>query len=462
MQGGDGLPTTLDCEVLGDLYGSEELRRTFDSRALLQAWLDVERALAQAEADVGVVPEAAAARIAAEADAELYDVGVLRAGIAETQHPLVPLIRELAERCGEHGGYVHWGATTQDVIDTGLVLQIRAALGPIRRDLGRAVVAAAALARAYDQAPMAGRTHGQHAVPITFGLKAATWTDQLSHCAARLRAAEDVALTAQLGGAAGTLAALGEHGAAVRAAFCRRLDLAEADVPWHANRDRLRDLGHALNEIAAAGERIATEIVLLQSTEVGEVSEPSGDGHVGSSTMPQKRNPMTSEYIVATARLIRGATGVLVDSAAHAHERDMGAWATEWMAVPQALILTGGLLAKLAAVLEGLEVDPERMLENLELTGGRVMAEAAMMALAATIGHERAHGHVAAAARRAGEEGTEFAAALLDDPVVAAALTREQLDRILDPVGYLGLSAEAAAGPPWGAGADDLTVAPAA
>jgi adenylosuccinate lyase/3-carboxy-cis,cis-muconate cycloisomerase len=461
MQGGNGLPTTLDCEVLGDLYGTDELRRTFDSRALVQAWLDVERALAEAEADVGVIPEAAAARIAAESDAALYDLAALRAGLAETQHPLVPLIRALSERCGEHGSYVHWGATTQDVIDTGLVLQIRIALRPIRRDLDRAVACAAALARTYDEAPMAGRTHGQHAVPITFGLKAATWADQLSRCVARLRAAEDAAMTAQLGGAAGTLAALGEHGAAVRAAFCRRLDLAEPDLPWHANRDRLRDLGHALDEIAAAGERIAAEIVLLQSTEVAEVAEASGDGHVGSSTMPQKRNPMTSEYIVATARLIRGATRVLVDSAAHAHERDMGAWATEWLAVPQALILTGGLLAKLAAVLEGLEVDRERMLRNLELTRGRVMAEAAMMALAATVGHERAHGHVAAAARRAGDDGTEFAAALLDDPVVAAVLTRDELDRILDPFGYLGLSAEAAAAAATRADAVNRTVAPA-
>lgn len=456
------MPTTLDCELLRDLYGSEELRRVFDSRALMQAWLDVERALAEAEAEVGVIPGAAAARIGREADASLYDLAVLRSGIAESQHPLVPLIRALSKRCGEHGNFVHWGATTQDVIDTGLVLQTRAALVPIRRDLDRALASAADLARRFGGAPMAGRTHGQHAVPITFGLKAATWTDELLRCTTRLRNAEEVVLTGQLGGAAGTLAALGSDAGAVRAAFCRLLDLAETDVPWHTTRDRIRDLGHALNEIAAAGERIAAEIVLLQSTEVAEVFEPSSERHVGSSTMPQKRNPMTSEYIVASARLVRGATSVLVGSPAHAHERDMGAWATEWIALPQAMILTGGLLDKLARTLDGLAVESEQMLANLDLTRGQIMAEAAMMALARSIGHERAHEVVTAAARRARSERLDLSAVLHDDPLVIANLTGVQLEEILDPLRYLGLAGEAAAAAATRAEDAALTDAPAA
>jgi len=438
------VPTTLDCEVLRDLYGSEEVRAAFDSRALVQAWLDVERALAAAEAEVGLIPAGAAARIAAEADAALYDLAELRGGIAESQHPLVPLVRALADRCGSDGNFVHWGATTQDVIDTGLVLQLRAALDPIERDLERAAAAASALARTYADAAMPGRTHGQHAVPITFGLKVATWADQLQRCVSRLEAARDVVLTGQLAGAAGTLAALGGDARAVRAAFCRLLALAEPDVPWHTNRDRLRDLGHALTEVAAAGERIATEIVLLQSTEIAELAEPSTAAHVGSSTMPQKRNPMTSEYVIATARLIRGSTGVLVGSAAHAHERDMGAWAVEWIALPQAMILTGGLLDKLAQILERLSVIPERMLGNLELTRGAIMAEAAMMALARTMGHERAHTVVAAAARRANAEGLEFASVLRDDPAVNASLSSDELQLVLDPLSYLGLASETA------------------
>jgi 3-carboxy-cis,cis-muconate cycloisomerase len=437
--------TTLDSEVLRDLFGTEELRAAFDARALVQSWLDVERALAEAEAEVGVIPADAAARIAAEADAALYDLAVLREGIAESQHPLVPLIRALAGRCGEHGNFVHWGATTQDVIDTALVLQLRTGLAPIRRDLDRAVAAGADLARAHGGAAMPGRTHGQHAVPITFGLKAASWTDELLACAARLEAAEAGVATAQLGGAAGTLAALGPDAAPVRTAFCRLLGLAESDVPWHTNRARLRDLGHALAEIASAGERIAAEIVLLQSTEVAEVAEPSTDAHVGSSTMPQKRNPMTSEYVVATARLVRGATSVLDASPAHAHERDMGAWAVEWIALPQEMILTGGLLEKLTHTLEGLVVETDRMLANLELTRGRIMAEAAMMALARSLGHERAHAVVTAAVRRADTDELEFSAVLRDDPAVTVALTPDELDLVLDPLHYLGLARETAA-----------------
>jgi 3-carboxy-cis,cis-muconate cycloisomerase len=246
------LPTTLDCEVLRDLYGSPEVRAVFDSRSLLQSWLDVERALAEAEVEAGVIPSAAAERIAREADAALYDLEAVREAIARSQHPLVPLIRSLAERCGEHGGWVHWGATTQDVIDTGLVLQVRAALAPVMRDLGRAGAGAERLADRFREAPIAGRTHGQHAVPITFGFKAASWADELRRCAKRLRSAEETISVAQLGGAAGTLASLGAAAGAVRSAFARALGLAEAEIAWHAARDRFRDLAHALDEVAAA------------------------------------------------------------------------------------------------------------------------------------------------------------------------------------------------------------------
>jgi adenylosuccinate lyase/3-carboxy-cis,cis-muconate cycloisomerase len=438
--------TGLDSQVLGDLFGTEEARRAFDDRALIQGWLDVERALALAEAEVGVIPAEAAERIAAEADAALYDPGALRDGIAESQHPLVPFVRALAARCGEAGAFVHWGATTQDVIDTGAVLQIRVALRPIARDLRRATVAAAALAVRHADTVLAGRTHGQHAVPTTFGVKAASWADELLRAEQRLDGASTRVLTAQLGGAAGTLASLGKEAAAVRAAFCRLLELAEPAVPWHAARDRLRDLGHALGEIAAAAERIAAEVVRLQATEVAEAWEPATDRSVGSSTMPQKRNPMVCEYVIASARLLRGPLSVLHWSAAHAAERDMGAWAPEWIAVPEVMILTAGLLDKLATVLEGLGLDPERMRRNLELTDGAIMAEAVMMALARTLGHERAHKVVAAASKRAAGSGSGLRAALLEDPELVAAVAAPELDQLLDPAGYLGVAVETARG----------------
>ena len=436
--------TTLDCAVLGDLFGSEEVRRAFDSTALVQAWLDVEQTLARAEAEVGVVPVAAAERIELEARADLYDLDELRAGVTESQHPLVPLVRALAERCGDAGGFVHWGATTQDVVDTGLVLQVRAALGPIRRDLRRSTLAAAALALVHRSLPMAGRTHGQHAVPITFGLKAASWADELLRCEQRLEAAAAAVATAQLGGAAGTLASLGDDAAQVRAAFCRLLELAEPDVPWHAARDRVRDLGHALAELGAAGERVAAEVIRLQATETAELSEPSGPESVGSSTMPQKRNPMTSEYVVASARLLRGAVSVLLDAPAHAGERDMGAWAAEWVAVPQALILAGGVVEKLAGILEGLVIDGGRMRTNLDLTRGAILSEAAMMELARSVGHERAHVLVTAVSRRAEAESRTLAAVLLEDEEISALVSPEDVERLADPTGYLGLAVTAA------------------
>jgi adenylosuccinate lyase/3-carboxy-cis,cis-muconate cycloisomerase len=438
------MPTTLDCDLLRDLYGTDELRGVFDSRALVQAWLDVEVALAYAEAEVGVIPESAAKRIELEAVVEKYDLAALRAEIETTKHPLVPLIRTLVERCSDEGGWVHWGATTQDIIDTALSLQLRAALGPILRDLGRATRAAAELARRYARTPMAGRTHGQHAVPITFGLKAATWADELDRCSARLEAAAEGAGTTQLWGAAGTFATLGADAAAVQKAFARRLGLAYAHVHWHATRDRLRDLCHALDEIASAGERVAAEIVRLQATEIAELAEPAGEGHVGSSTMPQKRNPMTCEYVIATAHLLRAATSAVSRAPAHAYERDMGYWAIEWLALPQSLILCGGLLDKLALVLEGLQIDPVRMRANLDLTEGQIMAEAVMMNLGRAIGHEQAHHLVHQAVRRCIQEGRTLAEVLADHPELSQHLTRQELDAIMDPFSYLGIAEESA------------------
>ena len=433
------MPTTLDCLILRDLYGTPAMRAVFDSRRLIQGWLDAEVALARAQARLGIVPAAAAERIALEARAERFDLDELRRGIAETQHPLVPLIRELVHRCGEHGGWVHWGATTQDIVDTGLVLQAREATMQLSIDLCRAVTAAATAARAHAGTPMAGRTHGQHAVPITFGLKAATWVDELQRAAGRLDDLRSLALVAQLGGAAGTLASLGEDAARVRDGFADELGLVSPGLPWHAARDRWRDVVHALNQVGAAGERIAGEIIRLQSTEVAEVAEPPVPGHVGSSTMPQKRNPMDCEYVVASARLLRGVASVVTDAAPHAGERDMGLWAVEWLAIPAAFILSAGVTSRLAQVLEGLIVAPERMRANLELSNGGLMAEAAMMLLARTLGHEEAHAIVSRASRVADEEGLPLVDVVLRQPELSGVEERA-LRAAMEPESYLGLS----------------------
>ena len=412
------------------------MRGLFDTRSMVQGWLDAEAALAAAEAEVGVIPSLAAQRIRREARADLYDLEALRHGIAESQHPLVPLIRALANRCGDAGAYVHWGATTQDIMDTGMVLQVRAALPRLLERVASARCSCARLAGEYATSPMAARTHGQQAVPTTFGLKAAGWADA---------GARETISVAQLGGAGGTLASLGADADRVLGAFCATLELTRPDVPWFAARDRIRDLAHALGEFGAAAERIAAELIRLQATEVGELAEGAGEARVGSSTMPQKQNPMMSEYLVASTRLLRGAIGTLADAVSHAGERDMGLWAVEWLALPQAFILAGGAAEKLEHLLANLEVDDARMRANLSLAGGAIMAEAAMMAVAHVIGHEKAHVIVTAARRQARVEQRQMLDVLAEQPEAALILDAALIERLRDPGSYLGWSAELAA-----------------
>ncbi len=436
------MSTTLDCELFRDLFGSAAMRSAFDTRSMVQAWLNAEAALAVAEAQVGVIPAAAAARIVSEARVEYYDLAELRRGIAESQHPLVPVIRAVAARCAEHGAYVHWGATTQDIIDTGMVLQVRDALPLLVERVSSARAACLALAHEFAQSPMPARTHGQHAVPMTFGFKAAGWADELSRVEGRLVAARETISVAQLGGAGGTLASLAADADRVLDAFCAQLDLRRPDVPWFTARDRIRDVGHALAELGASAERIAAEVIRLQATEVGELAEGSGDAHVGSSTMPQKRNPMLAEYLVASARLMRGIVGTLANATAHAGERDMSLWAVEWLAVPQAFILAGGVAEKLVDLVSSLEVDPARMRANLDLTDGAILAEAAMMALAGACGHEQAHALVMAASREAIATDRTLLEVLAADPRAGQLLDSTLLARLRDPEAYLGWSVD--------------------
>jgi adenylosuccinate lyase len=436
------MPTGLDCELFRDLFGSAEMRRVFDTRSMVQRWLDVEASLAAAEADVGVIPRSAAKRIRREAKVEHYDLNELRRGIAESQHPLVPIIRALADRCEEHGAYVHWGATTQDITDTGMVLQVREALPWLLHKAESARSSCRRLALEFADTPMPARTHGQHAVPMTFGLKASGWADELSRVQARLVAARETISVAQLGGAAGTLASLDDDADRVADAFCSRLGLARPTLAWFASRDRIRDVGQALAELGASAERIAAEVIRLQATEVAELAEGDGDAHVGSSTMPQKRNPMMAEYVVASARLLRGTIDALANATAHAGERDMSLWAVEWLAVPQAFILAGGIAEKLDQLVGALEVDPVRMRANLELTDGGILAEAAMMALARVLGHERAHNVVMAASRDAVPADRSLLEVLAKDPQAGPLLDPSLLARLRDPTAYLGLSVD--------------------
>ena len=434
------MPTTLDCTLLGDFFGTPAMRSVFDSRALLQSWLDAEAALAEAEAECGLIPADAAVRIRDVARAESYDLEELRAGIIATQHPLVPLVRALTAAARESGRFVHYGATTQDIMDTGCILQVRDGLALLIEDLDAIRGSLAALAREHAHTAMAGRTHGQHAVPITFGLKAAVWLAELDRDAERLAACRPRLLVGQLAGAAGTLATLGDAAPAVRRAFCCRLGLAEPSAPWHVARDGLGELVSCLALLAATLERIALEIVALQSTEVAETAEPLVPGHVGSSTMPQKRNPHACELAAAACKLLRGLAPVMVGSMVGQHERDMAAWGTEWMIVPQAMILASGALAGLRPVAAGLTVDAARMRANLDLTKGGIMAEALMIAAAPALGRDRAHDELMRLTRAAAASGEALADAAARDEMFGTALGADGIANALDPARYLGES----------------------
>ncbi len=430
-----------DSAVYGNLFTTSAMREAFGDHARLQRMLDVEAALARAEAKLGLIPAEAAAEITAKAGVKHLDLDAIRAGTELAGYPIIPLVKALSEACaGDAGRYVHWGATTQDIVDTGLVLQIRDGLGLIAADLAGVEAALVALAKRHRDVPMAGRTHLQHALPITFGFKCATWLAPLQRQRARLtRIALDVAVV-QFGGAVGTLASLGQDGITVVEALAAELRLRAPPIAWHVGRDRLAELAGFLGVLTGCLGKIATDVMLLMQTEVDEVREPYLQGRGGSSTMPQKRNPIACEYVLAAAANVRQLVPVMLDAQLADHERATGPWHAEWIALPQAFALTAGALHHTRAILEGLEVDPARMRRNLDATCGMIVAEAVMMALAPAVGRQAAHHLVAEACRRAVERGVHLGEVLAADPEVTAHLAPERLRALLDPENYTGLA----------------------
>jgi 3-carboxy-cis,cis-muconate cycloisomerase len=404
----------------------DALLEAVSGRAWVQALLDAEAALAAAEARAGLIPAEAAEAIAAACRADGFDAEALAREGRASGNPVVPLVRELTERVeGDAAGYVHWGATSQDVLDTAAMLVARRALEPIVADLDAVAAACAELAEAHRSTPMAARTLMQQALPTTFGLKAAGWLVAVMEARAGLAG---VQLPVELGGAAGTLASLGDKGLEVLQSFAEELDLAEPALPWHNNRLGVAGLGATLAIAAGAVEKVALDLVLMAQTEVGELAEASGQGRGGSSTMPHKRNPVGSIRARACASRVRGATGVLLEAMVGEHERAAGAWQGEWGALSDALAYAGGAAASVREALDGMEVRPERMRENLNRGGESLLAESATMALAETLGR--------AEAKRLVEEAVRAGGSLREG--LAGHLSGEELDRALDPAGYLG------------------------
>ena len=412
----------------------EPLAAAVSARAWLSAMLEAERSLAAAGAAAGVVPAEAAAAIAAACSVDAYDWNTLLQDGRRAGTPVEPLVRAVVDRVGEDAGrYVHLGATSQDIMDTAAMLVARTALDLVLDDLGRVAEACASLARSHRDTPMAGRTMLQHAVPTTFGLKAAGWLVAMLDGRGRLADLRADGLAAQLGGAAGTLSALGEHGLAVSAAYARELGLPEATLPWHTNRVRVAELGAALAIVCGVVSKIGLDVQLLAQTEVSEVRE-AGDGG-GSSAMPHKRNPVEAMWARAAAELGRSHAAVLGDALVAEHERPGGAWQAEWDALSGALATTGGAAAALAQALEGLEVDAARMRANLDLTGGGIASERLALILTERRGRADARALVREASLRAAAGRTTLAEAL---DGVETGLGEAELDDALDPTTYLG------------------------
>jgi 3-carboxy-cis,cis-muconate cycloisomerase len=413
--------------------------REVSDRAWLQAILDVEAALARVRSHEGRIPETDAAAIATACDAARFDLDELGRQGAATGNPVLPVVRALRAALPAHmAAHVHGGATSQDVLDTAAMLVTKRALAPIVQDAAGAAQACARLAERHRETPMLGRTLLQQALPVTFGLKAAGWLAGIESARRNLLATADWALAVQLGGAVGTSAALGRDGPSVAAALARELGLGEAALPWHTERGRPASIASALSVLAGALAKPARDVTLLAQDEVGELRERAPEDDGGSSTMPHKRNPVGAVAVLACAARAPGLVATLHAAMVQEQERATGAWQSEWEALSDLLRLVGSAAAAARGMLEGLEVDRERMRANLSAAGDLVMAESAVSVLAERLGWWPAQELVRGAAQRATERGGSLREALIDVPEVATALSADELDAALEPESYLG------------------------
>ena len=415
------------------------IRALFTREARWQAWLDVEAALARAEAELGMIPADAAVEIANHCRLELLDIENIEAGLAVTAHPLVPLIWDLDRILGEEvGGYVHWGATTQNITQTGDILQLREAHQIILGQLGQVLATLAPLAKRHADDPCAGRTHGQHAVPATFGYKVGAWIDELCRHVERLEDAEPRIFVAMLGGAAGTLASFGAPGLAVHEGMAKHLDLLPMPVPGRTSHDHHAEYAAILAMLAATCRKIADETYTLMKPEFGEIEEPVPPGTVGSSTMPQKRNPKLSQDIRAASAQVTTLFPLALDAMRTEHEADGSTSVMIERVVHGSIELVGDILSRMSLLFDGIDVKPERMRANLDLSGGLIMSEQIMLALGERVGRQRAHDIVYEHAQDSAVQSVSFRDLLIGDEEVRRHLSERELDALLDPAAYTG------------------------
>jgi 3-carboxy-cis,cis-muconate cycloisomerase len=426
------------------MLSSAAMRAICDDTAYLQRMLDFEAALALAEVAAGVIPRRAADAIAQACKAEAFDLAGLAEAAALSGNLAIPLVKALtahvAKADAEAARYVHWGATSQDVIDTATMLTLRAAIDALLPDLDRAVSGFAKLAKRHRNTAVVARTWLQHALPMPFGLKLAEYAAALHRSRTRLRRLRGDGLALQFGGAAGTLAALGDKGLLVSERLAQELKLPLPEAPWHSHRDRVAEAASALAIVSGSCGKIARDVQLMMQTDVAEAFEPSGEGRGGSSTMPHKRNPVASASALAAATLAPNLAATIFAAQVGDHERSAGPWHAEWPTLPTLLLVTSGALAAMVDIAEGLQVDEKRMRANLDETRGLIMAEAVAMALAEKIGKSEAHHLVETASKQATASNQHFRDVLEAEPKVTSHLTAEQLAKLFQPMAYQGVS----------------------
>jgi len=432
--------TVFDSILFRDAFGTAQMRRLFSDHSLIQRYLDVEVALAKAEASVGVIPSEAAQTIARESSIEKIDFDRMREETDIVGYPILPLVHQMVEMCGDAGRYVHWGATTQDIMDTAVALQVRDALDVVDSDIRALRAILKDLAVKHRDTPMAGRTHLQQALPVTFGYKVAIWLAMFDRHQQRLSELRPRVAVVEFAGAAGTLASLGEKGFEVQKALARELKLGVPATTWHVARDGFAEAVNLLALITGSLGKIALDIMIMASTEFAEVYEPFVKGRGASSTMPQKRNPISSELMLAAAKGVRQHAGLMVDAMIQDFERATGPWHAEWIAIPESFILTAGALYQAKFALGGLIVDTDRMKQNLGITKGLIVAEAVMMSMAPHTGRQQAHDIVYDACRTVNDKGGTLAQALSAIPAVTEHFDEAAIDRMTDPANYLGLA----------------------
>src|SRR5438477_3416033 len=427
--------------LLAPMLSSAAMRAVCDDEAYLQHMLDFEAALARAEAATGVIPANAAGSITKACKASSFDLADLAEAAARSGNLAIPLVKALTANVdADAARYVHWGATSQDVIDTAGMLTLRAAIDALLPDLDRAVAGFAKLAHQHRNTAVVARTWLQHALPMPFGLKLAEYAAALHRSRTRLQRLRSEGLALQFGGAAGTLAALGNKGLLVAEKLAAELKLPLPDAPWHTHRDRIADAASVFAILTGSCGKIARDVSLMMQTDVAEAFEPSGEGRGGSSTMPHKRNPVACASALAAAAMAPSLAATIFAAQVGDHERSSGPWHAEWPTLPMLLLVTSGALAAMVDIAEGLEVDVERMRVNLDATGGLIMAEAVTFALAEKIGKSEAHRLIEEACKKAVAVKQHLRDVLSAEPKITSHLGAEQLAKLFEPMAYQGIS----------------------